>query len=80
MKIMIIFGTRPEAIKMAALTKTLKNNNELQTFVCVTGQHRDMLDQVLNLFSIVPDIDLNIMEKKTRSNIDYKKYTPETTT
>ncbi|NHB63677.1 non-hydrolyzing UDP-N-acetylglucosamine 2-epimerase [Photorhabdus sp. RW14-46] len=64
MKIMIIFGTRPEAIKMAALIKTLKNNNKLQTLICVTGQHRDMLDQVLNLFSIAPDIDLNIMEKK----------------
>ncbi len=61
---MIIFGTRPEAIKMAALIKTLKNNKKFQTLICVTGQHRDMLDQVLNLFSIDPDIDLNIMEKK----------------
>lgn len=62
MKVLIIFGTRPEAIKMAHLSKVLKEQKSLDVKVCVTGQHRDMLDQVLTLFEITPDIDLNIME------------------
>jgi UDP-N-acetylglucosamine 2-epimerase (non-hydrolysing) len=62
MKILVIFGTRPEAIKMAPLVLALKKNSIFQTKVCVTGQHRHMLDQVLNLFNLIPDYDLNIME------------------
>lgn len=59
----MVFGTRPEAIKMAPLVKTLKSRpNEFKTVVCVTGQHREMLDQVLRIFEIVPDMDLNIMK------------------
>jgi len=62
-KIILVFGTRPEAIKMAPLVKELqKYPNEFQTMVCVTGQHREMLDQVLHLFNIKPDYDLNIMK------------------
>ena len=61
-KILSVFGTRPEAIKMAPLVKKLQANPEdFQTIVCVTGQHREMLDQVLRLFDITPDYDLNIM-------------------
>jgi len=60
MKILIIFGTRPEAIKMAPLV--LKLRQELDIKVCVTGQHREMLDQVLKLFKIIPDYDLNLMK------------------
>jgi UDP-N-acetylglucosamine 2-epimerase (non-hydrolysing) len=63
MKILIVFGTRPEAIKMAPVIKALKNHNTIQIKICVTAQHREMLDQVLNLFDIVPDYDLNIMKK-----------------
>lgn len=63
MKILVIFGTRPEAIKMAPLVKYLQKNNEyFQTSVCVTAQHREMLDQVLELFEIEPQYDLNIMK------------------
>ena len=63
-KIMLVFGTRPEAIKMAPLVKEfLKYPDSIKTIVCVTGQHREMLDQVLNLFEIVPDYDLNIMKQ-----------------
>lgn len=59
---MLVFGTRPEAIKMAPLVKTLQESPEVfDTSVCVTGQHREMLDQVLDIFDIVPDYDLNIM-------------------
>ena len=62
--IMLVFGTRPEAIKMAPLVKALqKESNKFRTLVCVTGQHREMLDQVLQLFEITPDFDLNIMHK-----------------
>lgn len=62
-KVMLVFGTRPEAIKMAPLVKELQQNPKLfQTIVCVTGQHREMLDQVLHLFEIKPDYDLNIMK------------------
>lgn len=61
---MLVFGTRPEAIKMAPLVKEFqKHPKEFQTVVCVTGQHREMLDQVLRLFGIVPDYDLNIMKQ-----------------
>lgn len=61
--ILLVFGTRPEAIKMAPLVHELKKRpEEFSTRVCVTGQHREMLDQVLNLFEIVPDYDLNIMK------------------
>ncbi|WP_304248921.1 non-hydrolyzing UDP-N-acetylglucosamine 2-epimerase [Parabacteroides gordonii] len=63
-KIMLVFGTRPEAIKMAPLIKEFqKYPNQFQTIVCVTGQHREMLDQVLHIFDIHPDYDLNIMKQ-----------------
>jgi len=62
MKIMTIFGTRPEAIKMAPLVLALNENPTIESRICVTGQHREMLDQVLNLFEITPDYDLNIMK------------------
>lgn len=63
-KIMLVFGTRPEAIKMAPLVKEFqKFPEQYQTIVCVTGQHREMLDQVLNIFEITPDYDLNIMKR-----------------
>lgn len=72
-KIMIVFGTRPEAIKMAPLVKELKKHSEFEVKVCVTAQHREMLDQVLDLFSIEPDFDLNIMEHgQTISDITNK--------
>jgi UDP-N-acetylglucosamine 2-epimerase (non-hydrolysing) len=61
-KILVVFGTRPEAIKMAPLVKALKVEAEFQTMVCVTAQHREMLDQVLSLFQIAPDYDLDIMK------------------
>lgn len=62
-KILLVFGTRPEAIKMAPLVKEFKSDpDKFETFVCVTGQHRQMLDQVLHLFQIVPDFDLDIMQ------------------
>lgn len=61
-KILIVFGTRPEAIKMAPLVKAFKNDNNFDTRVCVTAQHRQMLDQVLDIFEIVPEYDLNIMK------------------
>lgn len=63
-KIMLVFGTRPEAIKMAPLVKAFQaHKEEFETIVCVTGQHREMLDQVLSLFDIKPDFDLNIMKQ-----------------
>ena len=62
--IMLVFGTRPEAIKMCPLVNELKLRKELKTVVCVTGQHRQMLDQVLNAFGILPDVDLSIMRQK----------------
>ena len=63
-KVMLVFGTRPEAIKMAPLVKEFLNNSILfETIVCVTGQHREMLDQVLHIFDIQPDYDLNIMKQ-----------------
>ena len=62
-KVLSIFGTRPEAIKMAPLVKELEKRNEIKSIVCVTAQHREMLDQVLEVFDIKPDYDLNIMKK-----------------
>ena len=63
-KVMLVFGTRPEAIKMAPLVKEFqKNKDDFETLVCVTGQHREMLDQVLRIFDIRPDYDLNIMQQ-----------------
>ena len=62
-KVMLVFGTRPEAIKMCPLVKEFqKNPNEFEPIVCVTGQHREMLDQVLKIFDVIPDHDLNIMK------------------
>lgn len=62
-KIMVVFGTRPEAIKMCPLVNELKTRKDLEIIVCVTGQHRHMLDQVLDIFNIVPDFDLSIMKE-----------------
>lgn len=62
--IMLVFGTRPEAIKMCPLVNELKTRESLKTVVCVTGQHRQMLDQVLETFSVVPDYDLSVMKEK----------------
>lgn len=61
-KVMLVFGTRPEAIKMCPLVNELKRRENIKTYVCVTGQHKQMLNQVLNVFSIVPDYDLSIMK------------------
>ncbi len=61
---MLVFGTRPEAIKMCPLVNELKKRKKLETIVCVTGQHRQMLDQVLKVFNVVPDYDLSIMRDK----------------
>lgn len=63
-KIMLVFGTRPEAIKMCPLVNELKSRKNIETVVCVTGQHRQMLDQVLNAFNVVPDYDLSIMKER----------------
>ena len=63
-KVMLVFGTRPEAIKMCPLVNELKSRKELETVVCVTGQHRQMLDQVLEAFSVKPDYDLSIMKER----------------
>lgn len=63
-KIMLVFGTRPEAIKMCPLVNELKTRENIKTAVCVTGQHRQMLDQVLETFNVVPDYDLSIMKDK----------------
>lgn len=68
--IMTVFGTRPEAIKMAPLVKALENSHDLKSTVCVTAQHRELLDQVLGFFDIAPDYDLNVMkENQTLTNI-----------
>jgi UDP-N-acetylglucosamine 2-epimerase (non-hydrolysing) len=61
-KVLVVFGTRPEAIKMAPLAKALQAHSEFETRVCVTAQHREMLDQVLDLFELTPDFDLNLMQ------------------
>ncbi len=72
-KIMVVFGTRPEAIKMCPLVKRLKEENEFQIVVCVTGQHKEMLEQVLELFGVIPDYDLDIMEQdQTLSSVTMK--------
>lgn len=63
-KVMLVFGTRPEAIKMCPLVNELKTRKEIETVVCVTGQHRQMLDQVLEAFSVVPDYDLSVMKDR----------------
>ncbi|MEG1947897.1 MAG: UDP-N-acetylglucosamine 2-epimerase (non-hydrolyzing), partial [Lachnospiraceae bacterium] len=63
-KVMLVFGTRPEAIKMCPLVNELKTRESIKTIVCVTGQHRQMLDQVLGAFNVVPDYDLSIMKDK----------------
>ena len=62
--IMLVFGTRPEAIKMCPLVNELKSRENLKTVVCVTGQHRQMLDQVLDAFGVTPDYDLSVMKDK----------------
>ena len=62
--IMLVFGTRPEAIKMCPLAIALKNRKAFKTVICVTGQHRQMLDQVLSVFHVTPDYDLSIMRKE----------------
>ncbi len=73
LRVMSIFGTRPEAIKMAPLVKTLAGREAIESLCCVTAQHREMLDSVLNIFSITPDYDLNIMEPgQTLSTITTK--------
>lgn len=63
-KVLLVFGTRPEAIKMCPLVNELKKRKNIETIVCVTGQHRQMLDQVLETFNVVPDYDLSIMKDK----------------
>ena len=63
-KVMTVFGTRPEAIKMAPLVHALEKNENTESIVCVTAQHREMLDQVLDIFGIKPDYDLNIMQPR----------------
>ncbi len=63
-KVLIVFGTRPEAIKMCPLVKELKARKQMTTKVCVTGQHRDMLDIALNVFGVLPDYDLDVMQEK----------------
>jgi UDP-N-acetylglucosamine 2-epimerase (non-hydrolysing) len=61
-KVSLIFGTRPEAIKLCPLVLELKKYPEFELNVCLTGQHRQMLDQVLQVFDVVPDVDLNLMQ------------------
>ena len=60
---MLVFGTRPEAIKMCPLVNELKQNDSIKTIVCVTGQHKEMLKQVLEVFKVEPDYDLGIMKE-----------------
>ena len=61
-KILVVFGTRPEAIKMCPLVKELEKRSNIQSIVCVTGQHRQMLDQVLKVFDVIPKYDLAVMK------------------
>ena len=61
--VMLVFGTRPEAIKMCPLVRELRSRDGIRTVVCVTGQHRQMLDQVLEAFDVVPDYDLSVMKQ-----------------
>ena len=74
-KVMLVFGTRPEAIKMCPLVKEFqKRADEFETIVCVTGQHREMLDQVLKIFEVTPDIEFMYSRNiKKFSGISYKK-------
>ena len=70
LKILFVFGTRPEAIKMSPLIKAFEEDNRFEIKICITAQHREMLDQVLELFEIRPDFDLDIMqESQTLTNI-----------
>ena len=64
MKVLVVYGTRPEAIKMCPLILELKNRPEVESIVCITGQHREMLDQVNGLFGVKADYDLNIMQER----------------
>ena len=77
-KVLTVFGTRPEAIKMAPLVHALAKDVRFDAKVCVTAQHREMLDQVLELFDIVPDFDLNLM--KPRQGADWSNGGPKTCT
>ena len=63
-KVMLVFGTRPEAIKMCPLVKELKKRKNVSVIVCVTGQHREMLQQVLDIFKVKPEYDLAVMQDK----------------
>ena len=72
-RVMTVFGTRPEAVKMAPLVKALKQSADFETIVCVTAQHREQLDQVLEAFSIVPDYDLDIMEARQTLTLIFTK-------
>lgn len=63
MKVLFVFGTRPEGIKMAPIIKEIQKRNKFECYTCVTGQHREMLDQVLEIFDIEPDYDLNIFKR-----------------
>ena len=73
LKVMTVFGTRPEAIKMAPLALELSRHPELEAVCCVTAQHREMLDSVLDIFGLKPDYDLNVMEpRQTLSTIAAK--------
>ena len=75
-KVMLVFGTRPEAIKMCPLVNELKTRKNIETIVCVTGQHRQMLDQVLEAFGVVPNFDLSIMKQgQTLFDITSVSYT-----
>ena len=72
-KVMSVFGTRPEAIKMAPLVRALQASESIESIVCLTGQHREMLDSVMDIFHLKSDYDLNIMEKRqTLSTITTK--------
>ena len=64
LKVMSVFGTRPEAIKMAPLVKALQASEQIESIVCLTGQHREMLDSVMQIFRLTGDYDLHIMEKR----------------
>ena len=73
LKVMSVFGTRPEAIKMAPLVKALQASEQIESIVCLTGQHREMLDSVMQIFRLTGDYDLHIMEKRqTLSTITTK--------
>lgn len=76
-KVMLVFGTRPEAIKMCPLVNELKTRKGIETIVCVTGQHRQMLDQVLEAFQVEPDYDLSIMkDRQTLFDVTDKYFKP----